>query len=95
MLRAWHGLSQQTVADRTGIDRSRLGRLELGKGKLTLVEAKALARLYNIHSPADLPLGRFAAPAISDAEQTLLDRYRSLAPSARALVDALLAHLSA
>jgi len=71
-VREYLNLSQQFVADNTGISRSALADIERGARKVDSVELQRLAHVYRY--PVSFFLGESDAPSASDATISALNR---------------------
>jgi transcriptional regulator with XRE-family HTH domain len=47
-MREWRGLTQQQLADKSGVERAMIGRIETGKGKGSVSGIKAMAEALDV-----------------------------------------------
>jgi transcriptional regulator with XRE-family HTH domain len=97
--RAQRGLEQTDVARLSGIERTRLSRIESGKMELKLTEARRLSEVLHLELDAlidELHATSTAPPETSGPVEPddLVQRIRALDPEARALVSALVTYLA-
>jgi DNA-binding XRE family transcriptional regulator len=48
VMREWRGLTQQQLADKSGVERAMIGRIETGKGKGSVSGIKAMAEALDV-----------------------------------------------
>ena len=82
LLRSKAGITQQELADRTGLTRSRINNYEQGVRKIEKEVAEIFADYFNVD--LDYFYGRSKTPScacLSEAESAVLDLFRELNPA--------------
>lgn len=74
-LREQHGLSQQELADKTGIPKDRIAKWEQGKGKPKADDTEILTAFFKEHVPRELPENTMQEEQVSYKKSGTDDRY--------------------
>lgn len=82
-LRRARDWSQQELADRVGISKMQVSRLERGVGELSLTMMRRLAEVFEV-TPAELLEEDDNPLNLTDDERELLERFREADPATRA-----------
>ncbi len=87
------GMTQQQVADETGIDKTTYSGYETGKREPDVCKIKAFAKLFGVSGDELLETGftsKVEKNVLNEEEQNLIKKYRSLDQSGKASVDSIL-----